>query len=191
VPQLSEELGVDISAALNVENFFSGGRARAPWVLSITDAGGKRPVESAPIASPGGMIAARSVDVRAQEDGKSFTWTGPATLELTGPYADLSRQLNNSFALRVDWRVDAAGGAPVSLALGGKAFDISEVVKAAARGQVSTIKVPLRCFADAEANLRQVDNAVTVKADKGFAATLLNTNVEAVGENLPCPPAAK
>ena len=191
VPQLSEELGVDISAALNVENFFSGGRARAPWVLSITDAGGKRPVESAPIASPGGMIAARSVDVRAQEDGKSFTWTGPATLELTGPYADLSRQLNNSFALRVDWRVDAAGGAPISLALGGKAFDISEMVKAAARGQVSTIKVPLRCFADAGANLRQVDNAVTVKADKGFAATLLNTNVEAVGENLPCPPAAK
>ena len=191
VPQLSEELGVDISAALNVENFFSGGRARAPWVLSITDAGGKRPVESAPIASPGGMIAARSVDVRAQEDGKSFTWTGPATLDLTGPYADLSRQLNNSFALRVDWRVDAAGGAPVSLALGGKAFDISEMVKAAARGQVSTIKVPLRCFADAGANLRQVDNAVTVKADKGFAATLLNTNVEAVGENLPCPPAAK
>ncbi|MBE1525569.1 beta-glucosidase [Sphingopyxis sp. OAS728] len=191
VPQLSEELGVDIAAALNVENFFSGGRARAPWVLSITDAGGKRPVESGPITSPGGMIAARSVDVRAQEDGKSFTWTGPATLELTGPYADLSRQLNNSFALRVDWRIDAAGGAPVSLALGGKAFDISALVKAAPKGQVSTIKVPLRCFADAGANLKQVDYAVSIAGDKGFAATLLNTNVEAVGENLPCPPAAK
>ncbi len=191
VPQLSEELGVDIAAALNVENFFSGGRARAPWVLSITDAGGKRPVESAPITSPGGMIAARSVDVRAQEDGKSFAWTGPATLELTGPYADLSRQLNNSFALRVDWRIDAAGSAPVNLALGGKAFDISAFVKAAPKGQVSTIKVPLRCFADAGANLRQVDYAVSIAGDKGFAATLLNTNVEAVGENLPCPPAAK
>src|SRR3546814_13838486 len=70
VPQLSEELGVDISAALNVENFFTGGRARAPWVLSITDAGGQRPVESAPIESPGGMIAARSVDARAQEDNR-------------------------------------------------------------------------------------------------------------------------
>ncbi|HWW56664.1 MAG TPA: glycoside hydrolase family 3 N-terminal domain-containing protein [Sphingopyxis sp.] len=191
VPQLSEELGVDITAALNVENFFSGGRARAPWVLSITDAGGKRPVESPPIASPGGMIAVRSVDVRAQEDGKSFTWTGPATLELTGPYADLSRQLNNSFALRVDWRIDAIGSAPVSLALGGKAFDVSAAVKAAPKGQVSTIKVPLRCFADAGANLRQVDYAVSIAGDKGFAATLLNTNVEAVGENLPCPPAAK
>jgi beta-glucosidase len=191
VPPLSEELGVDIAAVLNVENFFSGGRARAPWVLSIADAGGKRPVESAPIASPGGMIAARSVDVRAQEDGKSFVWTGPATLELTGPYADLSRQLNNSFALRVDWRIDAPGGAPVSLALGGKAFDIWALVKAAPKGQVSTIKVPLRCFADAGANLRQVDNAMTIQAGKGFAATLLNTNVEAVGENLPCPPTVK
>ena len=191
VPQLSEELGVDITAALNVENFFSGGRARSPWVLSITDAGGKRPVESAAITSPGGMIAARSVDVRAQEDGKSFVWTGPATLELTGPYADLSRQLNNSFALRIEWRIDAPGTAPVSIALGGKAFDISAAVKSAAPGQIVTIKVPLRCFADAGANLRQVDNAATVKADKGFAATLLNTNVEAVGENLPCPPAVK
>jgi len=191
VPQLSEELGVDITAALNVENFFSGGRARAPWVLTVTDAGGARPVESGPVSSPGGLIAARSVDVRAQEDGKSFVWTGPAALHLSGPYADLSRQLNNSFALRVEWRIDAIGSAPVSLALGGKAFDISALVKAAPKGQVSTIKVPLRCFADAGANLRQVDYAVSIQSDKGFAATLLNTNVEAVGENLPCPPAVK
>jgi len=191
VPQLSEELGVDIAAALNVENFFSGGRARAPWVLTVTDAGGARPVESGPVSSPGGLIAARSVDVRAQEDGKSFVWTGPAALHLSGPYADLSRQLNNSFALRVEWRIDAIGSAPVSLALGGKAFDISALVKAAPKGQVSTIKVPLRCFADAGANLRQVDYAVSIQSDKGFAATLLNTNVESVGENLPCPPAVK
>ncbi|MGN7931537.1 glycoside hydrolase family 3 N-terminal domain-containing protein [Sphingopyxis sp. 22461] len=191
VPQLSEELGVDIAAALNVENYFSGGRARAPWVLTVTDAGGSRPVESPPVSSPGGLIAARSVDVRAQEDGKSFVWTGPAALHLSGPYADLSRQLNNSFALRIDWRIDATSSAPVSLALGGKAFDISAAVKAAPKGQVSTIKVPLRCFADAGANLRQVDYAVSIQSDKGFAATLLNTNVEAVGENLPCPPAVK
>lgn len=102
VPQLSEELGIDIAAALNVENFFSGGRARAPWVLAV-----------------------------------------------------------------------------------------SAAVKAAPKGQVSTIKVLLRCFADGGANLRQVDYAVPIRSDKDFAATLLNTNVEAVGENLPCPAAVK
>ena len=191
VPPLSEELGVDITEALNVENFFTGGRARAPWALTVTDAGGSRPVESPPVSSPGGLIAARSVDVRAQEDGKAFVWTGPAALHLSGPYADLSRQLHNSFALRIDWRIDAVGAAPVQIALGGKAFDVSDRVKAAAKGQVSTIKVPLRCFADAGANLQRVDYALSVQADKGFAATLLNTNVEAVGQNLPCPPAVK
>jgi len=191
IPQLSEELGVDITKALNVENFFSGGRARAPWALTVTDVGGSRPVESPPATSPGGLIAVRSVDVRAQEDGKAFVWTGPAALHLSGPYADLSRQLNNSFALRIEWRIDAVGAGPVQVALGGKAFDISDWVKAAAKGQVSTIKVPLRCFADAGANLQRVDYALSVQADKGFAATLLNTNVEAVGQNLPCPPAVK
>lgn len=191
VATLSEELGVDITQALNVENFFSGGRARAPWALTVTDAGGSRPVESPPTASPGGLIAARSVDVRAQEDGKAFVWTGPAALHLSGPYADLSRQLNNSFALRIEWRIDAIGTGPVQVALGGKAFDVSALVNAAPKGQVSTIRVPLRCFAEAGANLQRVDYALSVQADKGFAATLLNTNVEAVGTNLPCPPAVK
>jgi beta-glucosidase len=53
------------------------------------------------------------------------------------------------------------------------------------------LKVPLRCFADAGANLARVDHAVSVTADKGFAATLLAAKVEAVGENLACPAKAK
>lgn len=191
VGPLSEDLGIDVAAALNVETYFAGGRARAPWALTVTDAGGARPVESAPVASPGGLIAARSVDVKAQEDGKSFTWTGPAAFHLSGPYADLSRQLNNSFALRVEWRVDALGTGPVTVALGGQAFDVSDWVKAAPMGQVSSFRIPLRCFADAGANLQKLDYALSVTADKGFAATLLHTNVQAVGENLPCPPKAK
>ncbi|HKX88219.1 MAG TPA: glycoside hydrolase family 3 N-terminal domain-containing protein [Sphingopyxis sp.] len=191
VPQLPEALGVDISAALNVENFFAGGRARAPWGLTVTDAGGARPVESAPVSSPGGLLAARSVDVKAQEDGKGFVWTGPASFHLSGPYADLTRQLNNSFALRVEWRVDATGNGPVRLALGGQAFDISDLVKAAPKGEVTSMRIPLRCFADAGANLQKLDYALSIAADRGFAATLLNTNVQAVGDNLPCPPRAK
>lgn len=191
VGPLSEDLGIDVAAALNVETYFAGGRARSPWALTVTDAGGARPVESPPVTSPGGLIAARSVDVKAQEDGKSFVWTGPAAFHLSGPYADLSRQLNNSFALRVEWRVDALGTGPVTVALGGQAFDVSDWVKAAPKGQVSSFRIPLRCFADAGANLQKLDYALSVTADKGFAATLLHTNVQAVGENLPCPPKAK
>lgn len=188
VPLLSEKLGVDVAAMLNVANFFSGGRARAPWLLSIVDAGGSRQVESAPVDSSYGLLSARSVDVAAQEDGKSFVWSGPASFRLAGPPADMTRQLNNSFALRIDWRIDAAG--PATLAFGGKAFDLTALVAAAPAGKVATIKVPLRCFADAGADLAHVDSPVTISGDKGLAVTLVNTNVEAVGENLACPPAA-
>jgi beta-glucosidase len=191
VPVLSEELGVDVAAMMNVENFFAGGRARAPWTLSIADAGGSRQVGSAPEDSSYGLLQTRSVDVKAQEAGKAFVWTGPATFNLSGPVADMTRQLNNSFALRLDWRIDAAGSAPVTLALGGVPLDISAMVKAVPAGQTSTLKVPLRCFADAGANLARVDHAVSVTADKGFAATLLAAKVEAVGENLACPAKAK
>lgn len=191
VPQLSEKLGLDLKGILNIENFFSGGRARAPWLLSVTDAGGSRQVESAPVESSYGLLKTRSVDVAAQEDGKSFAWSGPASFHLTGPSADMSRQLNNSFALRIDWRIDAVGSGLTQVELGGKAFDVSGWVKAAPTGQVSTIKIPLRCFADAGADLTKVGYATTVHGDKGLALTLLSARIEAVGENLACPPTVK
>lgn len=191
VPQLSEAPGVDIAGMLNVEKYFSGGRAQAPWTLSIVDAGGSRQVGSASVDSSYGLLRTRSVDVKAQEDGKSFVWSGPASFNLSGPNADLSRQLNNSFALRLDWRVDAVGQGPVRIALGGATFDISAMVSGAPKGQVSTIKLPLRCFADAGADLTRVAQAVTLAGDTGLAVTLLIANVEAVGEKLPCPPATK
>ncbi len=189
VPTLSEKPGIDVASMLNVENFFSGGRARAPWTLSVVDAGGSRQVESGPVDSSSGLLRTRSVDVAAQEDGKSFVWAGPALFRLSGPNADMTRQLNNSFALRIDWRVDAAG--PATLAFGGVSVDLSTLVGAAPAGRVSTIKIPLRCFADAGADLARVDTPVTISGDKGLALTLVNTNVEAVGENLACPPVAK
>ncbi|WOF44658.1 exo 1,3/1,4-beta-D-glucan glucohydrolase [Sphingopyxis indica] len=187
VPALPEDPGVDVAAMMNVETYFAGGRARAPWSLSIADAGGSRQVESGPLESSYGLLATRSVDVQAQEDGKSFVWTGPATFNLSGPVSDLTRQLNNSFALRLDWRIDAKGSGPVTLAFGGVPLAIGTMVAAAAEGEISTLKVPLRCFADAGANVQRVDYPVSVSADKGFAATLLLAKVEAVGEDLPCP----
>ena len=191
LPPLSEAVGVDIAAMLNVENFFSGGRARAPWRLSIADAGGSRQVESAPVDSSYGLLRTRSVDVAAQEDGKSFVWSGPASFRLAGPVADLSRQLGNSFALRIDWRVDAAGSAPILLAFGGARVDLGALVRAAPADRVSTIEIPLRCFADAGADLARVAAPVTISGDAGLAVTLVNTNVAATSANLACPPTAK
>lgn len=122
----------------------------------------------------------------------SFAWSGPASFHLTGPSADMSRQLNNSFALRIDWRIDAVGSGLTQVELGGKAFDVSGWVKAAPTGQVSTIKILLCCFADAGADLTKVGYATTVHGDKGTRADLaVGAGIEAVGENLACPPTVK
>src|SRR3546814_14797233 len=119
---------------MNVEEFFAGGRARAPWTLSIADAGGSRQVESGPLASSYGLLQTHSVDVQAQEDGKAFVWSGPATFGLSGPVAGMTRRLGNSFALRLDWRGDGAGTAPGALALGGQAPDFGARGRAAPAG---------------------------------------------------------
>src|SRR3546814_16317190 len=88
----------------------------------------------------------------AQEDGKAFVWSGPATFGLSGPVADMTRRLGNSFALRLDWRGDAAGTTPVTLALGGAAPDHRALVWAAPAGAAWTAKGPLACVRRRGAN---------------------------------------
>ncbi|GGD66122.1 glycoside hydrolase family 3 protein [Croceicoccus mobilis] len=190
VPKLAEGFGLDIAQALNVEDFFVAGRAQAPWEMSLTDAGGKRSVGPAPSSSAGGAIVARSVDYAAQEDAKSIVFTGPGTVSIDGPAADLSRQLNNAFALRLDWRIDARGDAPVSLGMGNNMVSLDDWLDGAPIGEATTLRIPLRCFADLGADFAQVGNALRIDAGVGFAATLIGANVEAVGENYDCPPAA-
>ena len=108
-----------------------------------------------------------------------------------GPSADLSRQLNNAFALWLDLRVDAAGDSPVLLGLGGARLDITSLVRASDAGQVRTIKIPLRCFAEAGGRLDAVTTALRIDGGAGLGLTLRSAVANAVGEPLTCPPVAK
>ncbi len=187
VAQLSEDPGIDVAAALNVANFYEAGRAQAPWTMSLTDSGGKRSVGPGPTASAARALEARPVDFSAQEDAKAIVWTGPGSVSIDGPAADLSRQLNNAFALRIDGRIDSRGPGRVLLALGDRTFDITDRVARFPLGEPVTMKIPLRCFADAGADLSQMGNALRITADRGFGMTLAAARAEAVGEDLSCP----
>jgi beta-glucosidase len=174
-----------------VQNFFARGVALSPWALTINDAGGARSVTTAAIASPGGAVAVTPVDLGAQEDARLFRWSGNGSLTIGGPTADLSRQLNNAFALRLDGRVDALGSGPVRLAIDNTVLDATELLRAQPPGKPFTVKIPLRCFADAGANLASVANPLRIEGSTGLALVLQSARVEAVGENLACPPVAK
>lgn len=191
VAPLSEAPGVDIAAALNVERYFALGRALAPWSLTISDMGGARPVESAPVTSPVGTLTARSADLTAQEDTKQFVWNGngQGTVSLSGPAADLSRQRNNSFALTVDWRVDTAPAKPVVLSFGDHRLDITDAVRAAPPGRVATMQIPLRCFAGAD--MSKVGSPFSLATDGAFGVTIARVRLEPVTSADTCPRAAR
>ncbi len=191
VGALAEDPKMDVAAALNVQNFFARGAALSPWALTISDAGGARTVTTGAVATPGGCLSVSPVDLGAQEDARLFRWAGNGSLDIKGPTADLSRQLNNAFALRLDGRVDAVGTGPVRLAIDNTMLDATELLRAQPAGKRFTIKVPLRCFADAGANLASVTNPVRIEGSAGLALVLQSARIEAVGENLACPPVAR
>jgi beta-glucosidase len=190
VGMLSEDPRMDVAAALNVQNFFAHGVVLSPWALTISDSGGARTVTTQSVATPSGALSVAPVDLAAQEDARRFRWSAPAVLSITGPQADLSRQLNNAFALRLDGRVDALGNGPVRIAIDNTLLDATSLLRAQPPGAVVTVRIPLRCFADAGANLSHVANPLRIEGSAGLALVLQSARVEAVGEPLTCPPVA-
>jgi beta-glucosidase len=190
VGQLSEDPKMDVAAALNVQTFFARGVALSPWALTISDSGGALAVTTSAVATPGGALTVTPVDLGAQEDARLFRWSGNASLSIGGPNADLSRQLNNAFALRLDGGVDSVGAGPVRIAIDDTVLDVTDLLKAQKAGAPMTVKIPLRCFADAGANLTAVAKPLRIEGSSGLALVLQSARVEAVGEPLACPPVA-
>ena len=103
---------------------------------------------------PGEGGTMRSIDRRAQEDARSFRWSGraPATLAITAnPPLDLSRETTGQLSLTVEYRLDAPPTAAVTLDVGcgagcGASVPIAGLLRAAPIGEWRTLTVPLGCF---------------------------------------------
>ena len=129
-----------------------------------------------------------TTDLTAQEDARRIAWNADGTLQLDGPPANLRRQLDESFVVRLDWQVNSAGQGRVAYAFGGIALDITALVSAAPKDKVSTLRIPLRCFADGGAKLDAVTQPLQIRAGQGFVATLRGASIEGTGETIACPP---
>ncbi|MEZ7274146.1 exo 1,3/1,4-beta-D-glucan glucohydrolase [Sphingobium sp. 10 DY56-G10] len=171
---VNEDPKVKQGPAASDSLFLRTGKVVDPWRLGIDSS-----------------VSARAVDISAQEDARQFVWTGPGAIAIDGPPVDMTRQLNGAFALRIDWRVDAAKGVPVTLSLGGARLDISDKVAALPVGQPSSLIVPLRCFADAGATFDAVGTPLRLSANAGLSVSIRSILTEGVGETPTCPPVAK
>lgn len=136
--------------------FFAKGRVPDGWSLSLAEGGGATRIVGNAGTSPSGALAVAGVDRDAQEDARRFTWAraGEVRIEANRPL-DIAREANGELSLVVQLRVDAKPSAPVELAMtgGGKraAVPIGGHLRAAPVGRWTTLAVPLRCFAAADA----------------------------------------
>ncbi|MES2147398.1 MAG: glycoside hydrolase family 3 N-terminal domain-containing protein [Pseudomonadota bacterium] len=186
VGMLSEDPKVDLAAAIDINRLMAAGVAAGPWQLNLGDSAGGRIISTSNATSLGGQLRMTPIDLTAQEDGRRLVWSGPGWLSIDGPPADFARQLNNAFAVRLDVQPDAVPG-PVSLSFAGKAFDVGAMLRKLPSGRLSTLKIPLRCFADAGAKVTGVSTPLKIEAGTGTVLSLREAVIEAVGEPLACP----
>ncbi len=172
--RVNEDPRLDLSAYDTSSIFFQRGKAPAPWHLSSD-----------------GAVAARGVDVSAQEDARQFTWNGAGRLAIEGPEVNLSAKAASEGSLLIEWRIDRLGTGPVRLTLGGGTLDLGPTVKGAKPGTVIETRIALKCFAGAGAKLDKVGQPVRIDAGSGYVFTLRNVRVDGAKAGGACPAAVR
>ena len=163
VGPVNENPHVDLVASASEGVYFALGKVPSPWHLSL---------------DPG--IAARAVDLGAQEDAQQFSWSETGAIGIDGPPVDLMRQLDEEFALKLDGRLDAVSG-PIAVTMAGATLKVQP-----AAGPL-TLRIPLRCFLEAGASFKAVGTPLRIAGDKGLVLTLRGASIEGVGQTIPCP----
>ncbi len=191
---LGEESGVPKSALANSGLYFRQGRAVSPWSLQAKDAAGAVRVTTTRQASPGGVVDVRSVDVQAQEDAKSVTWSGAGkgSILVEGRPVDLRRQSNGDMVVSLRYRLDERPTAPVLLAVGcgegcGGSVDISGLLAPAKPGEWRDARVKLSCFAAMGADMSKVDRPVEIVTSGKLALTFTDLKLDSNTGEVACP----
>jgi len=194
VAALGEDPGVPQSVRANSGVYFRQGRAVSPWSLQVKDTAGTVRVTTTRQVSPAGVVDVSSVDVQAQEDAKSVTWSGkgPGSILVAGRPVDLSRQANGDMVLSLHYRLDEQPTAPVMLTVGcgegcGASVDISSLMGPAGSGEWRTAKVKLSCFAAAGADMSKVERPVEIATSGRLALTFTDLKLDSNTGDGVCP----
>jgi beta-glucosidase len=167
---VNEDPRVDLSALTIATNYFVRGKVPAPWNLQMD-----------------GSISTRAVDLSAQEDARQFTWNADGTFVVNGPAVNLTKQLEEGWALLIDWRIDRIATGPIMISLGGGTLDIQQTLRGLPTGTAGQTRISLRCFANAGAKFDAVGSPIRIQAPKGLVATIRSVHIEAAKDDAACP----
>ena len=171
---VNEAPRVDLSSLTTATHYFVRGKVPAPWNLQMD-----------------GAVSSRAVDMQAQEDARQFTWNADGAFVVNGPAVNLTKQLDEDWALAIDWRIDRPATGPVILSFGGAALDLETIMRSSPTGTALQTRIPLRCFADAGAKFDMVGAPIKMQAQKGLVATIRTVHIEAITNKVACPSKAR
>ncbi len=171
VPVLSEDRPAGVAAGADGVLF---GRGTSPAGLALVASGG---------------ATLRNVDRRAQEDARGVVFSGAGeqsvALRAAQPI-DLSRESNGDISLVVEYRIDTAPTAAVDLAVGGRRLAVAGALRDAGVGRWTEFAVPLKCFANAGADMTRVAAPFALSTTGRLALTVSNIRLGYVGSAKDC-----
>jgi beta-glucosidase len=148
---------------------FYSGQPVAPWELVLSDSASMR-LE------------------REGQEGQAVHWTGPGEISLrSNEPVDLTRESNGNLALSVDLMRRSAIAGRVGLAVGSGEVDITPLVRALPEGAWSTVRIRLRCFERAGADMRRIDRPLRIVSDAPLSLSFAEVRLVAGTDESPCP----
>lgn len=184
---LPEDPGIDLSKAINQSAFFRNGRSLAPWEMTISDAGGSRPVGATTAVTPAGQLRTAPVGIHAQDDARRLIWSGPGSVSIDGPAVDVRQKLAADEALSLRLRIESDVPGDVKLSFADVPLAIAPVLASQPAGEPVTLSIPLRCFFEAGADMSAVRNAFRLASEDRLAITLMEAKLEPTMAGRPCP----
>ena len=188
LPELSEDTGGIQPQAPKV-NLHAG----TPFVA---DAGGEpQAVSGLPATSPGGALTVATLP-GDRPGAMLLTWTGGGAAETFVRHAqplDLSRQSNGDLAMALAVRVDEPPSGPVVMRIGcgegcGGALDVSGLLRAMPAGEWGSLRVRLRCFAEAGTDMTRVETPIHLSSAGTLKLGVAGTELVPATGDLECPP---
>jgi len=183
--ELSEDPGVDLTAADARTVYLVNGAPIRPWrILLAEDGDNAVTAESSSAVSASGWLTLGPTDGENGGAASALTWSGDgnATVVIdTFQPNDLSRERNGAMALVVRARFDHAPTGPVFVGMAGFSgmgnVDVSAQLANVEPGQWLDVRVRLSCLADAGAPIDGVNRALLLTASEPLMLEIADVRI--------------